>query len=146
MRKPPLSTHAVREQQRKVILELLAEGQSLEYAGKAVGLHPTAVLGWTKSNPAFAQDYAQARETGYKLLAEELIEIADTPLPGLIRTIKPNGDVEEKHADMIEHRRLQVDTRKWVLSKMLPKIYGDKIDVDHKHALSDELIKRLSAG
>ena len=31
---------------------------------------------------------------------------------------------------MIEHRRLQVDTRKWMLSKMLPKVYGDKQQVE----------------
>jgi hypothetical protein len=28
------------------------------------------------------------------------------------------------------HRRLQVDTRKWLLSKALPKIYGDKLTAE----------------
>jgi hypothetical protein len=28
---------------------------------------------------------------------------------------------------MIEHRRLQVDARKWMLAKALPKLYGDRI-------------------
>jgi hypothetical protein len=29
---------------------------------------------------------------------------------------------------MIEHRRLQVDARKWILARMDPKKYGDKIE------------------
>ena len=30
---------------------------------------------------------------------------------------------------MIEHRRLQVDVRKWMAGKLAPKKYGDKLDV-----------------
>lgn len=29
----------------------------------------------------------------------------------------------------VQARRLQVDTRKWYLSKVLPKLYGDKLDL-----------------
>src|ERR1700757_750456 len=29
-----------------------------------------------------------------------------------------------------EHRRLRVDTRKWMLAKALPKIYGDKLTAE----------------
>ena len=32
---------------------------------------------------------------------------------------------------MIEHRRLQIETRKWMLGRMAPKKYGD-VQV-HKH-------------
>jgi hypothetical protein len=31
---------------------------------------------------------------------------------------------------MIEHRRLQIDARKWILAKALPKIYGDKLTAE----------------
>lgn len=33
----------------------------------------------------------------------------------------------------IARARLRVDTRKWVLSKLLPKKYGDKLDVTSKN-------------
>ena len=36
----------------------------------------------------------------------------------------------------IQRARLRVDTRKWMLSKMLPKLYGDKLDVAHSGAVS----------
>jgi hypothetical protein len=32
--------------------------------------------------------------------------------------------------EAIARSRLRIDTRKWMLSKMLPKIYGDKVTVD----------------
>ena len=31
------------------------------------------------------------------------------------------------NSDVIAHKRVQIDTRKWMLSKMLPKVYGDKV-------------------
>ncbi|MDP3740315.1 MAG: hypothetical protein Q8R02_23210 [Hyphomonadaceae bacterium] len=92
--------------------------------------HPT-VLRWVQTKEAFSDQYARARETGYAVLFDQMLEIADTPLPGVIVTTKlsKDGDMydETKRADMIEHRRLQVDTRKWMLAKALPKVYGDKL-------------------
>jgi len=48
---------------------------------------------------------------------------------------KANGAVQTIVGDMIQHRGLQVDTRKWALLKALPKIYGDKLEVDNKHTV-----------
>ena len=28
---------------------------------------------------------------------------------------------------MIEHRRLRIDARKWMLARALPKVYGDRL-------------------
>jgi hypothetical protein len=60
-------------------------------------------------------------------MADELFEIANTPIEGVKTKTTSDGKVETQTVDMIEHRRLQVDTRKWLLSKALPKVYGDKI-------------------
>jgi hypothetical protein len=76
----------------------------------------------------FGAQYMRARTLGYEALADELMEIADTPEIGVIKTVKPDGSVEEKFADMLEHRRMRIDSRKWMLSKMLPKVYGEKVD------------------
>ena len=37
-------------------------------------------------------------------------------------------------ADVIAHKRVQIDTRKWMLSKMLPKVYGDRLTTEHTGA------------
>jgi hypothetical protein len=118
------------------ICERLAQGESLRAICEDPNL-PTegAVRKWAREEPeGFGTHYAQARLHGYEVLADEILHIADTPQTGQKVTSKEWGE-EIAEADMIEHRRLQVDTRKWMLSKMLPKIYGDKQHVEHSGAI-----------
>lgn len=77
----------------------------------------------------FATQYARSREIGYGHLADEILAISDTPTIGTKTVSKATG-LEITEGDMIEHRRLQVDSRKWMLSKMLPKVYGDRQHVE----------------
>jgi hypothetical protein len=35
----------------------------------------------------------------------------------------------ELNGEHIQRSRVRIDTRKWMLSKMLPKVYGDKTEV-----------------
>lgn len=91
------------------VCDRLAQGDSLRKAAASVGLTHRTILNWVNSNAAFATQYARAREEGYTLLAEDLMDVADDPeIPS-------------------DQKRIMVDTRKWKLSKMLPKIYGDKV-------------------
>jgi len=55
---------------------------------------------------------------GYERLAEDLLIIGDDPCLGL------DGGVD--HA-AVQRARLMCDNRKWLLSKMLPKQFGDKV-------------------
>lgn len=97
----------------------LAEGKSLRAVSKGKGMpdHST-VMGWLRDEDKaeFAAQYDQARTIGYWLLHDELIEIADG-----------KGDTNDK--------RVRIDTRKWMLAKMLPKFFGDKLDVAHSGSL-----------
>jgi len=78
----------------------------------------------------FAAKYAQARDFGLDALAEETIEIADTPQIGTKSVSKATG-LEVTEGDMVEHRKLQVSTRQWYLAKLAPKKYGDKQQIEH---------------
>jgi hypothetical protein len=70
--------------------------------------------------------YARAKEAQLQILADEIQEIADEPQVGEIVTIK-GEEREVKMADMIEHRKLRIESRKWLLAKLAPKKYGDKL-------------------
>lgn len=72
-------------------------------------------LGWVQTVEELSDHYARSRMTGLDVLADELQDIADDS----------GGD-----AVAVNHARLRVDTRKWVLSKLVPKKYGDRIAVD----------------
>ena len=61
-------------------------------------------------------------------MADELLEIADD---GRNDRIADEDGNERTDHDVIARSRLRVDTRKWLLSKALPKIYGDKVQNEH---------------
>ena len=75
----------------------------------------------------FAANYALAREIGYEKHADLILKYADECRIGVKTTRKASGEVETVEGDMVERSRLQIDARKWILSKMLPKKYGDKV-------------------
>jgi hypothetical protein len=114
------------------ICERLAEGESLRTICKDDGFPRTAtVFRWLADDrlSAFREQYARAREAQAHNLADEIIEISNTPLEGVEVTTDDKGATSEKRGDMLGHRKLQVDSRKWYLSKVLPKVYGDKLEL-----------------
>jgi hypothetical protein len=83
----------------------------------------------------FAAHYARAREVGYQSMADELIEIADDGSNDWMERKRGDGSTEEvENHEVIGRSRLRVDTRKWLLSKALPKVYGEKIVQEHTGA------------
>lgn len=106
----------------------LATGESLRAICRSEGMPAeSTVRGWViDNNNGFSAQYARARDLGLDCMADELLEIADTPQIG-VKTKRADGKTEVTEGDMIEHRRLQVDSRKWFLSKLAPKRYGDKV-------------------
>lgn len=105
----------------------LEDGVSLRTAAESVGESARTVLNWTKANPEFLTQYTRAREIGYLLLADKILDISDE------KEVEARYDGEdvrlELNATAVARNRLRVDTRKWMLSKMLPKIYGDKLEL-----------------
>ena len=59
--------------------------------------------------PLLADRYARARRDGLDVQAEQLIEVAQ-------------DDKRDPNA-----RRVEIDARKWLLSKMRPDKYGDRV-------------------
>lgn len=110
------------------ICRLMAEGKSLREICRADGMPGmSSVWRWLEAHESFRKQYAQARERQAEALFAEMLAIADTPMVGTVETSKEWG-TEIKSADMIEHRRLQIETRKWMLGKLKPKVYGAAVD------------------
>lgn len=76
----------------------------------------------------FYPHYAKAREIGYSGLADETLEIADD---GTNDSYVDEDGGTRINTDVIARSRLRVDTRKWLLSKVLPKVYGDRVINEH---------------
>lgn len=115
-----------------VICDRLADGMTLREICRGDGMPPeSTVRMWaTDDRDGFAARYARARELGYQAMADELMEIADDGTNDWMKRQMQDGstgDVENHEA--LARSRLRVDTRKWMLSKVLPKVYGDKLDL-----------------
>ena len=117
------------------ICDRLADGESLRSVCRDESMpSKSTVFRWlAQESPfrdAFRDQYALAREAQADSLADDIIDIADTPVLG-VKTKTTAQGIETTEGDMIEHRRLQVDARKWVAAKLKPKKYGDRVDLTH---------------
>ena len=71
----------------------------------------------------FAEKYAHAREAQMEAMADEILAIADDTTHDTM-TVK---NVKVADNEWINRSRLRVDTRKWLMSKLACKKYGDKL-------------------
>ena len=122
----------------EVLRLMVDEGMSTTSACKQVGLGWQAFCSWCEDAPDHVERYTRARAQLLERMAEEIHQIADTPVEGVTITTKADGGVEAKRADMIEHRRLQIESRKWLLAKLMPKKYGDKQHIEHSGSIGLE--------
>ncbi|WP_315928880.1 terminase small subunit protein [Mesorhizobium sp. SP-1A] len=110
------------------ICERLAEGESLRSICRDEGMPSTSsVCRWLAAREGFREQYARARELQADALFDEAQDIANTLVEGVKTKVTSDGKTEVTRGDMIEHRRLQVDVRKWMVGKLAPKKYGDKL-------------------
>ena len=61
-------------------------------------------------------------------MAEEILVISDDSKHDV--EVDENGQ-KRMNAEYVARSRLRVDTRKWLLAKMLPKKYGDRVEQHH---------------
>jgi hypothetical protein len=66
---------------------------------------------WLQTRKEFSELYARARETQTEMNVNDIIRISDT-------------EPCEKRA------KVRIDARKWAASKLKPKVYGDKLNID----------------
>ena len=117
------------------ICNRIAEGEPLRPICRQMNIAWRTVYHWLEDHKDFAERFAKAREIGFDAIAEEALEIANTPLLGKIETRKGGKLVEVRKEDMLGHRKLQIETRLKLLAKWNPKKYGEKLETTHKGSL-----------
>jgi len=80
---------------------------------------------WLDSNEEKAKQYARATQVRADIIFDEIIDIADDSSGD--RKVVEHGEVMD--GEYVARSRIRIDTRKWVLSKLNPKKYGDKTDI-----------------
>jgi hypothetical protein len=113
----------------KVIQLIENEGFSLRKACLTTKMSFQVFDGICSEDEEKNKHYTRAKEKRTELIFEEMLEIANTPCEAITTTIRDDGRTEQTKFDNVQHRRLQIDTRKWMLGKLQPKKYGDKLDL-----------------
>lgn len=72
---------------------------------------PQTVFEWAQNDAQFADKFAQAKRQQIEMMAEDIVDLSNDD------TLEPND------------KRIRIDTRKWLLSKLLARTYGDKLDI-----------------
>jgi hypothetical protein len=89
---------------------------------------------WRNKYPEFATQYAQAKISQIETLVDEIIDIADDSTQDEI--INDQG-TRVCNSEFIARSRLRIDTRKWLASKLVPRLYGDKEELVNLNFPSD---------
>lgn len=108
------------------LLQICADQADFDYPAA-----PTVRL-WVLNDtpPGFAAHYARARELQYEAWSDQIIEAADRPLIGTKTKTNFDGSTETTEGDNVDRAKLKVDARKWILSKLAPKKYGDRVQTE----------------
>lgn len=85
------------------------------------GLPLRTFLNWVDASPSLQVQYASARALLLEHMAEDFLDITDGDVPTLM-----NGGMDSA---AVADKRLRADSRKWLLSKLAPKKYGDKLEM-----------------
>ena len=115
-----------------LICDAIAQGGALYRLCEERAEFPSepTVYRWLDTRPGFAEKYLRARELQQDREADRIVAIAD-------------------EADDAAIARLRIDSRKWRASKMAPRKYGDRLDLNHSGSLqqlSDEQLDARLAG
>ena len=137
------------------ICHRISEGESLRSVCRDQDMpDKRTVTRWLQEIPSFRPQYRRARDALVEHWADELVDIADDTTHDTVTRTTPQGrEYEAVDHENIQRAKLRVDTRKWMMSKMLPRQYGDRVDLDvhgridheHQHRLPDnEVVRRLA--
>jgi len=115
------------------ICERLAVGESMRSIARDEGMPAMSTLfKWLRLYPKFTEQYDRAKVESADAMSEDCLDIADNieGAPVMVDGVplKVDGNlVKTIDSVSVQHAKLKVDTRKWLMSKMKPKKYGDKI-------------------
>jgi hypothetical protein len=119
----------------RIICEQLSEGVPLRQICREEAGFPAwrTVYDWMARDDALGSagvglsaSIARARDVGYDAIAEECLQIADTPQFGQKQVMSDEGATTTIE-DMLGHRKLRIETRLKLLAKFHPTKYGDKL-------------------
>ena len=114
------------------IIALVDEGKSLRQACAEVDFPRQTFEHWLDDDKELSGQYERARANRADKMFEEILAIQDEP-PAFVIQLGGEGEGGTQRIDpaFVSWQKNRVDTRKWMLGKMAPKKYGDRMEIEH---------------
>ena len=95
---------------------------------------------WLSEDEKLSAQYARAKEAYADKVFEDIVLIADGAGDDVL--IDEDG-IEQVNHNIIQRDRLRIDARKWHLSKLFPKKYGEKLETENTHSGEIRIIRQI---
>lgn len=114
------------------ICKRVADGETLSQVCRSEHIPPrTTIMGWILDDrEGFSVRYARAKDMQIEYWADELLDVSDDGTNDYMKRAGADDDENSGwvvNGEHIARSRLRVDSRKWLLSKLKPDRYGDKV-------------------
>lgn len=107
------------------ILQMMADGISSPKIAAQLKISESTIYAWIIDDyEGFGQKYARAKHIVALRWADEISDIADHKRDDYVMNEEGKMVLD---MEAVARSRLRIDTRKWLLSKVLPKVYGEKV-------------------
>lgn len=112
------------------LLERMATGETVSRITSDLHMPPWLYIWLWLRDPKhakFKEVFDQAEEAQFHRMAGETLDISDDSTKDYIEIKNSNGKVMRRipNQELVNRSRLRVETRRWLLAKRLPKIYGE---------------------
>ena len=115
-----------------ILCQYLATGMSLVRACNQPDMpDPKTVYRWMREHEDFRQEYTHAKQEAADAMAEDILDIADDGTNDWMEDqyMRGNSPGWKVNGEAVQRSKLRVDARMWLMGKMKPKKYGDKLDL-----------------
>lgn len=115
------------------ILERVAAGETLTSVCADQDMPArTTVYRWQEADGAFRAAYRRAREAQMEAWSDEIVDISDDTALDTVTKVTPQGrEYEAVDHENIQRSKLRVNTRQWLMARLHPATYGDKVEHEH---------------
>lgn len=113
------------------LLAEIEDGASLRAACEAVALPRRTIRSWIERRPAFAAAFRAASALRLETVADEIIDLA-----AQAQAIAAGAEDKKANA-MVNALRVEIDSKKWLLSKLMPERFGDRLTMNSDDPIGD---------
>lgn len=136
---PPMRT-SMKEWDRVQVIDYVCEELSNSSLGVknilASAPHdmPTrkTVMLWLVEDESLCDTYTRAKDSQADYMAEEILDIADDSSNDYMTRKRGDDEIEVLDSEHVQRSKLRIESRKWLMSKLKPKKYGDRVNQVHE--------------